>query len=208
MIHIVNIENRGIYAEDLALMHQQRKAIFIDRLRWNVAATDGLEIDAYDRDDTIYLLAYDSHNRSLSGSARLLPTLQPHLMSDLFAHTCDGGVQRGARIWEASRFCPAPTARRRVRIRLLWSIFAAVMESSLLFGIEQVVFTANAALLPLALGAGWQARRLGPTMRDGRDSVTAIAVDINLQGLHALRERFGIDGPVTRFVEPRRALAA
>jgi N-acyl-L-homoserine lactone synthetase len=82
------------------------------------------------------------------------------------------------------------------------------METALLFGIEEVVFTANAALLPLVLRAGWQARRLGRTVRDGSDSISAVAVDINLAGLRALRSRFGIDGPVTRFLEPRHALAA
>lgn len=208
MIHIVNAENRALFVTDLQTMHEQRKAVFVDGLGWNVPVTAGCEIDAYDRDDTLYLLAYDPHDQSLSGSARLLPTLQPHLMSDLFAHTCECGVPRGPHIWEASRFCPAPGATRRARLILLWSILAAVMETALLFGIEEVVFTANAALLPLVLRAGWRARRLGRTVRDGSDSISAVAVDINLAGLRALRSRFGIDGPVTRFLEPRHALAA
>ena len=207
MIHIVNAENRAIFAADLHAMHRQRKAVFVDGLGWNVPVQGEQEVDAYDRHGTIYLLAHDASG-DLIGSARLLPTTSPHLMSDHFAHLCQKGVLHGVHTWEASRFCPSLALTHRQRLALLWRIFAAVMETSLLFGIDQAVFTANAALLPLALRAGWQAWCLGPTLPDGSDSVTAIAVEITLDGLRTLRSRFGIDGPVTRFIAPVRSLAA
>jgi len=209
MIFIVNAENRACFEKDLLQMHRHRKAVFVDGIGWNVPVVDDLEIDAYDRDDTTYLIARAGRDSPVLASARLLPTLAPHLMGDVFAHACGGAPPRGATIWEASRFCPAPTLpNRRVRLQLLWEILCGVMETSLLFGIERIVFTANAALLPLALECGWRASTLGPTLSDGNDRITAVSVEIEPGGLRDLRLRFGIAGPVTRFVTPRWDIAA
>lgn len=207
MIVIVNPENRCCFQSDLLEMHRHRKAVFIDGIGWNVPVTDDMEIDSYDREDTTYLIARAEHDPQVLASARLLPTVTPHLMSDLFVHACNGAPPRGPAIWEASRFCTTPQRMsRRTRLNLLWQIFCAILETSLLFGVEEIVFTANAALLPLALHCGWQARVLGPTLPDGEDELTAVAVRITLEGLRTLRERFGIAAPITRF--PRLSLAA
>lgn len=189
-------------------MHQHRKSICVDELGWRLPVAGSYEIDAYDRHDTVYLLAFESHEPRLLASARLLPTSKPHLMGDLFAGSCEGGAPQGPHVWEASRFCPAPEATRRQRVELLERVFCAVMETCMLFGIEEVIFTANAALLPLALNCGWHARKLGPTLPDGKDETTAVTVAINAVGLRAIRARFGIEGPVTRFAAHIWAQAA
>lgn len=209
MIFIVTAENRACFEQDLLQMHRHRKAVFVDRIGWNVPVVDDLEIDAYDRSDTTYLIARTEHGSPILASARLLPTLNAHLMSDVFAHACDGSPPHGPAIWEASRFCAAPTLHsRRHRLQLLWEIFCGVMETSLLFGIERIIFSANAALLPLALQCGWRASALGPTLPDGRDQVTAVGVEVEPSGLRAIRRRFGIAGPITRFITPRWDIAA
>jgi hypothetical protein len=73
------------------------------------------------------------------------------------------------------------------------------METALLYGIDQVIFAANRALLPLALRSGWQARTLGPTLPDDRDQVTAAAALITPEGLRCVRERHDLPVPVMRF---------
>lgn len=209
MIFIVNAENRAGFGPDLAQMHRQRKAVFVDGIGWDVPVVDDLEIDAYDRDDTLYLISKADPETPVRASARLLPTVRPHLMSDLFEPACTGGVPRGPDIWEASRFCPSPLLRnRRERIEMLWEIIAGIMETALLFGINQVTFAANAGLLPLALDCGWHTRVLGPTLPDGDDRITAVAATIDPQGLSRLRQRWGIAGPVTRFMSHATPLAA
>ncbi|HEY6645115.1 acyl-homoserine-lactone synthase [Povalibacter sp.] len=202
MIYIVNAQNRGLFHADLAAMHRHRKVTFVDRLGWRVPVIADEEIDAYDGDATLYLIARTNDVAPVLGSARLLPTSGPHLMSDLFASTCVDGPPRGRNVWEASRFCAMPTLRRRERLDVLWQVFCGIMETALLHDIEQVIFTANSALLPLALECGWQSRRLGPTLADGADTMTAIGVDIELTGLRTLRRRFRIDSPITRLISP------
>ena len=158
------------------------------------------EVDGYDCEDTIYLLGKSEPEGPLLASVRLLPTMRPHLMADLFASACRGGPPRGATIWEVSRFCTTPELPDRgVRLALLWEIICGVIETALLCGIDQVIFAANRALLPLALNCGWEARTLGESLRDGDDQVTAVAADISTGGLRQVRERHGVPVPVLRF---------
>ncbi len=207
MIYIVTAENRDLFQADLSAMHRHRKHTFVDTLGWHLPTRADQEIDTYDGPHTIYLIARPHPTAAVAASARLLPTTGSHLMGDLFPHICTDGAPRGDALWEASRFCPAPPTPRRERLALLWQIFCGIMETALLYDIERVIFTANHALRPLALECGWRARALGPTVADGSDSITAIAVDIDRAGLRTLRQRFRIASPITRFVSPVRLAA-
>lgn len=209
MIVIVNAENRRLFNGELRQMHRHRKIVFVDHLHWTTPTIGELEIDSYDHVDTTYLIARCEQTWDVLASARLLPTTRPHLMSEVFAHACSEGPPRGPRIWEASRFCTSPSVTSRpARLALLWELLCGIMETCLLYGVEQITFTANAALLPLVLRCGWEATVLGPTLNDGDDEVTAVAVRISPSGLQSIRQRFGIDGPVTRFPSTRVSIAA
>lgn len=204
MIRVVSGEHRADHARTLEVMHRQRKAVFIDRLGWALPATGGLEIDAYDGPEAIYLLSMEGER--LLSSARLLPTTRPHLMSEHFAHLCTEGVPRGTALWEASRFCIDPAILdRQSRRAQLWRIIAGILETGLARGMEQVTFVASHALLPLALDAGWAVRPIGPTLEDGSGRVTAVAADITPEGLAALRARHKVTGPVCRPAARRAA---
>lgn len=199
MIFIVNSDNRCCFAADLADMHRHRKAVFVDGNGWRVPVSAGMEMDCYDRADTIYLLAKEAPGGPLLASVRLIPTAGPHLMCQLFPDASQD-IPRGPSIWEVSRFCTTPTLRGRCARRdLLWPIICGVMETALLFGMDQLTFAANSALLPLTLDCGWEARRLGPTMRDGNDEVTAVAVTVTPAGLRQVRQRYGVPAQITRY---------
>lgn len=210
MILIVDAHHRALFERDLLEMHCQRKAAFVDAAGWNLPVFGDLEIDRYDRPDTIYLLAKpDAHSTELLASVRLLPTVGAHLMVDLFLHACRSPPPRGPAVWEVSRFCVSPRVKsRRVRVQLLWEMVCGVIETGLLFGVEQVSFVANAALLPLTLECGWHTQRLGPTLPDGDDELTAVVAAIDPQGLREVRRTCGISGPVSRFPTAASLIAA
>jgi acyl-homoserine lactone synthase len=195
---------------ELIEMHRQRKTVFVDQQGWQVPVIGDMEVDGYDGEDTTYLIAKaDSSSSDVLASARLLPTVRPHLMADLFLDACAGVAPRGPSIWEVSRFCVSPAiVKRRRRVELLWEMTCAVIETTLLYGIEKVTFVANAALLPLTMECGWSAERLGPTLPDGDDEITAVAASITPDGLRAVRARLGVNGPVTRFPLPAVKIAA
>lgn len=195
MIFVAHSSNRHLFSADLAVMHRQRKRIFVDGMGWKLPVIRDMEIDGYDREDTTYLLSKDELDGEVLASARLLTTDGRHLMSDLFAGACQQPAPRGSGVWEVSRFCVAPGMTRRVRLRLLWQITCGVMELGLLHGIEQVVFVANRALLPLMLNCGWEARVLGPTLPDGNDAVTAVAARLSEEALAVVRRRYEVAAP-------------
>jgi acyl-homoserine lactone synthase len=209
MIHIVTAENRHLFRHALMQMHLQRKQVFIDELGWRLSAEAGIEIDDYDSEEAIYLLEADAPRAPVTASARLLRTDRPHLLSDRFAHLCAAAPPCGPGVWEATRFCPAPdTPKGAERHSMLGRMIAAIMETTLLFGIERVTFVASAALAPLAKNAGWTVAQLGPERRLGRERLTAMAADIDGPGLRRVRVRNGIGGPLTRFMPGDLARAA
>ena len=200
MIFVVDGENRRHFTADIAAMHYQRKAVFVDRAGWKVPVVADLEIDRYDLlEDTIYLLAKDEPRGPLLASARLLRTTGPHLMEDLYSASYRAALPCGPKVWEVSRFCTVPgIGGRGRRLGFLWQIICGVMELGLAQGIEQAIFAANRALLPLALACGWEARIVAPTMSDGDDEVTAVAAAVTPHGLRNVRARHDIPDPVVR----------
>ena len=70
MIKIVTAENREKFARKLNAMFADRKQVFVDILKWDLPVTEGLyEIDQFDNDDAVYLLAIDENGAHL-GSMR------------------------------------------------------------------------------------------------------------------------------------------
>lgn len=209
MIYIVTPQNRRLFHEPLRQMHRQRKALFVDQMKWPLETWADLEIDQFDNERALYLIELCEATGEVVQSARLLPTLEPHLLGDVFNHLCSAGAPRGQAIVEASRFCPAPSVPKgEPRRRLLFRMIGAILETGLLFGYAKVSFVANAALAPLAMKAGWDAAPLGPPLRRGRERVQAIAADITSAGLARVRALHAIEGPLTRFAEPAFARAA
>lgn len=206
MIFFVDAGNRAFFAADLVAMHRQRKAVFVDRARWKVPVVADQEIDRFDLlEHTLYLLAKDARHGPVLASARLLTTMEPHLMQDLYPFSQRAALPSGPGVWEASRFCTSPEiAGRSRRLSLLWEVICGVMESAMAQGIRQVIFAANRALLPLALNCGWEASIAGPTQKDGDDEFTAVAASMTVRGLRNIRERYGIPAPITFQAEDGR----
>lgn len=209
MIQIITAENRHLFRHVLMEMHTQRKAVFVDEMKWPLDVSSGIEIDAYDSPDAIYLIEAEGPRAPVTASARLLPTTGPHLLSEVFADLCAEPPPRGSDVWEATRFCPAPgTPDGQPRRDMLQRMIVAIMETAILFGIGRVTFVASAALAPLAKSAGWAVEALGPAKGKGRDKLVAMAAAIDSDGLARVRARAGARGPFTRFTPGALARAA
>lgn len=194
MIFLVNAENRGQFAADLRDMREQREPP---------------EIDIYDRDEALYLLAKAEPEGQVLASARLLPTTGPHLMSDRFAAACRDTPPRGPNIWEVSRFSITSDLHGGgMCLGLLWELIGGIMEAALLYGIDQVIFMASRALLPVALNCGCGARALGSALREGGDEMTAVTAAITPAGRGEVRRRHGAAGPITRLLASSAQQAA
>lgn len=118
-------------------MFRQRKRIFIDEKKWDIKAVDGeLEIDEYDRDDTVYVCSLHPDG-SLAGSVRLLNTLTDHMAGGAFQHMFPGLMIRSPTIWEATRF--AVPKDPRIQPNGISRAACEVMLGTCLFGLEHGV---------------------------------------------------------------------
>lgn len=207
MIDLVLPESRLGFAAALMEMHHDRKRVFVDRFGWRLPAKGSwLEVDQFDDDYAIYLLARSPEGRH-RGSVRLLPSSRPHMLSSLFSHLCPGGVPSGDDCWEISRLVTRPAnacGTTVLRIHRLLAI--ALVEFAEANRIARYTLVAEAHRVPALLSVGWAVTPLGlPTRVDGED-LQALQIDLPPGTLKDMRRRLRIGEPVLRVLEaPRRA---
>jgi acyl homoserine lactone synthase len=105
MILVIDALNRGRHGDILDDMFRLRARVFAGRLGWDVALDNDKEIDAFDALDPVYLVGLDDGDNVVS-CVRLLQTMGPHMLSDVFEAILQGEPPlRSATIWESTRFC-------------------------------------------------------------------------------------------------------
>jgi N-acyl-L-homoserine lactone synthetase len=81
-----------------------RHKVFVETLGWDLATRDGMELDQFDRPDTLYMVSQDERG-AINGCARLLPTHRPYLLGDVFPALMHGQpLPCSPEVWELSRF--------------------------------------------------------------------------------------------------------
>jgi len=206
MAHLVNKENIHLYEQQIGQMYQHRHQVFVEKLRWNLPlAKDGLEIDQYDTEDAIYILSLDK-NLNVVGSMRLLPTIQDHLMSDLFSHLLNIPEPIGDSIWESSRTCLKPSVEIPVeKNTVINDIFIGMAEAAVMLGIETVTFVANMQIYSTLLAFGGKVEPLGfPQYDADGEEIIASSVKINQGVLDSVWQSHGIMAPTLNYIDPRR----
>ena len=164
-----------------ASMFRDRKALFVDLLGWNVPVVDGqYEIDRYDGDNAIYLIAVDDDGHHI-GSMRLLRTEQPHLLTDLFAGLCTADIPRGPHVMEITRLCLpqrfGSAGRHWIRNRLI----SAMVDHALANEVSLLTGVVTAAYREQVLAMGWRAASLGPARLRDEIALGAFRLDIDAE---------------------------
>ncbi|WP_114952179.1 acyl-homoserine-lactone synthase [Sphingosinicella terrae] len=201
-IKLVDAGARLRFSRHLVEMHHDRKRVFVDRLGWQLPTCGSwLEVDAFDNDYTVYLIACSPDDDRHVASVRLLPTTRPHMLGTIFSHLPDGGPIVADDVWESSRFTIAPTGMRGSEVmRLSQYLALAHVEFALLNGIGRYVMIGESHRVATVVAMGWRVRPLClPTDCDG-SKVVAMEVSIDEKTLPAMRRRFGIHAPVLEAV--------
>jgi acyl homoserine lactone synthase len=174
-------------------MHRIRKAVFKDRLGWDVNVSGGLEVDEYDALGPSYLLSIDRYG-TLNGCVRLLPTTGPNMLRDIFSSfVTKGAVPRSERVWEASRFAVgknATTAEAGVS-QTTFDLLIGVLKFGVSNGISTIACVVDVRMERILRRVGWQLERLGPAYRIGNTVAMAGQLDVSAQILRALQARAG-----------------
>lgn len=191
---LINSSNRFLYPHLVDQMHEDRRKVFVDLLKWNIPVIDQrYEIDQFDVDSAVYLVALDQDSKDHLASVRLLPTLKPHLLSEIFPQLCETSVPKGANIFEITRLTTAPRVRGKAHRNLLRDRMAlALVEHALEHGIAAYTAQAHLAWLSQLVGFGWRTEPLGlPQPIDGQ-LVGAIEIFIDPWTLGVMRTRQGV----------------
>lgn len=173
-----------------------RHKIFIERLGWPLPVENGMERDQFDHPDTLYVMTREPDG-TICGCARLLPTTEPYLLSEVFAHLLAGApVPRSREVWELSRFAaatiePNPAIDATVNTRCL---LAAAVKIAAEHGAKRLITVSPMGIERLLHRMGVHAHRAGPPMLADGKPIFACWIEIDEQTLEAL----GVVQPVAR----------
>jgi N-acyl-L-homoserine lactone synthetase len=195
----------------LADMYRLRRNVFKDRLDWSVAVSGDMEIDLFDALNPTYLLVL-SHDGTVVGSVRLLPTVGPTMLADTFPLLLgDRPMPRSDKILESSRFCVdtkrAPQLAANGINRATIMLFAAMIESLRAKNADSIVTVTDVRMERILRRAGWPLERLGPPHRIGQTTALAGYLHASEAALQTLYQAAGLVGPVLVPVTSVRAAA-
>jgi acyl-homoserine lactone synthase len=194
-IHVVRKENRHRYQALFDPYHRLRHDIYVKQRRWMALdRPDGREIDQFDTEDAVYLLALDGDR--ILGSMRAVPTTHPTLMSDIFPQLNLRSPIRRPDVYELSRIFVVPERRGEQAGPSLATILqAAIIEYGLSVGISGFSIVLETWWLPRFEEQGWKAKPLGlPIDIDGMSTI-AVFVDCDEETWDDMVQRRGIVGP-------------
>jgi acyl-homoserine lactone synthase len=173
-------------------MYRDRKKVFIDRLGWELKATGGeREIDQFDTPDAVYVIEADSERRHLA-SLRLLPTIKPHLMSEVFPFLCEGPVPRGPDIWELTRLCVRPDLPRADQQRLRGIVWHGALQYAFSIGIRKFTGVTHAQFLSAVLASGLDVEPLGLPQNYAGSMIGAHVVHFGVDDMRREERKLGL----------------
>ena len=196
-LHVVIWENRKRYRKLLERYFRIRHDIYVARRRWRaVARPINFEIDAFDNEHAVYLLALDDLGKIVGGS-RLVPTLEPHLLSEVFPELARGMPPRAADIFEWTRFFIIPSLLSKgTPSPVAGAVLCGVLEESLKRGIRQISVVCE-AFWPMRLRAlGWTITVLGDVLEHPDGDIVALLIDVTSEAIEGTRRAYGIQGSV------------
>ncbi len=149
-------------------MGHYRHRVFVETLGWQMQCRDALEFDQFDREDTLYIVA-QNENGDVIGTARLLPTTRPYLLSEVFPNLLNGlPPPRSPEVWELSRFAAMDFSGTTVAALdqfsspITTSLLRAASRCAMEQGARRMVTVSPLGVERLLRRIGFQSHRLGP----------------------------------------------
>jgi acyl-homoserine lactone synthase len=205
MLHIVTSENRDRYTDQLEQSFRLRYQVFVKERKWrNLTRSDERDIDQFDDDSAIYLLAIEGDEQKVVGGSRLVPTSGPYLLPDVFPNLATQPIPRGANVFEWGRLYVAPARReghgmRRTALsRTSCLIMAGVVEYCLEENIDQLAVVSEMYLLPRFMQLGLRPKPLG--LPETIEGVATLAYTLNPseEALDNIKAIHGFNGSVLK----------
>ena len=154
---------------------EYRYKIFVEKLGWKLAISQvGTELDQFDRSDTRYL-GIRGDDGEIAGTARLLPTVRPYLLGEVFPYLMPGGPPQDPEVWELSRFAASgdESALSGPLSQFASAKVVALLDAALRLaaahGVHRLVTVSPLGIERLLRRYGFAVHRAGPpTVVDGQ----------------------------------------
>lgn len=180
---IVVGKKKDLDRAQLAALGRYRYRVFVDTLGWELGCEPGAEVDQFDHDDALYLIAHGASG-GVVGCARLLPTVQPYLLGEVFPQLLSGERLPGAAdTWELSRFAALDLDQPAQGPQQFSSLIAvellqAVLRVAAGLGARRLITVSPLGVERLLRRAGFGARRAGPPLQAGAHWLFACWIDV------------------------------
>lgn len=177
-----------------------RKRVFFDQLEWDVPVTGEIEKDEYDEIGATYLIWCSDDQRTIYGGLRLLTTVGPTLLHDVFFATHGNSeALRRPDFWEGTRMCVDEDAIKRDLPDLdpataFNMLFVALCETAVALGISRLVSNFEASMSRVYRRAGLDFEMHGSAHGYGRRPVYCASFEVSAEILESLRDRHNIHG--------------
>jgi acyl-homoserine lactone synthase len=193
-VHVVDQSNQTAYASYIEQMYRLRYEIYVKERGWQeLDRPDKREIDAFDTSDAVYLLGILPGRGVVAGS-RLIPTISPHLLNDVFPMLVEGEVPRASDIFEWTRIFVAKDLRERGRpSKAAGIMYCAILEHCLRNNISHVTIVCEQFWVARLGELGWRPRQLGRVVERGGESLVGLIVEMSTHALVTTRKLYTIN---------------
>ena len=202
MIKLIEGSSASLFPREMHAMFRSRAETFSDRLGWEVNVKDGYERDIFDEANPLYLVSVDPETGEYVGSLRLLPTVDPNMLRDVFPQLLeDGQTVESSTIWESSRICAVAAPGQPDRVyngvnSVLCELILGIGEVSVVAGLTEIVSVFDARIFRVLKAAGCNPSLIGKPQRIGDTMCYAGLFDAGPGPLRVFRQKLGIGGSV------------
>ncbi|ADV11698.1 N-acyl-L-homoserine lactone synthetase [Mesorhizobium australicum WSM2073] len=190
--HVVNAQNKHLYEHEFDEFLRRRHDFFVHQKCWRPPSPDGRERDQFDTDAATYLLGLEDGR--VVTSARLIPTSEPHMVSEVFPHMCEKfGVPRRPDWAEWTRTFVVPDKRSTGLRGTLTQLCCAVMEYALDEGLSAVGGVQETYFMPHHGALKWRADPMGMAKEENGEWYIVAYIDVNEAALASVRKILGCD---------------
>ena len=199
MVLLITPQRHHEFSGILDDLYRLRCRVFQDRLKWQVQTRDGMERDGFDALRPVWLLLVTAAG-SIGGCVRLLPSLGPTMLGEVFSDLLDGtAIPAGEDIWESSRFAvdvAHDTAGPAGLGMATYELFAAMVEFALARRLSAIMTVTDVRIERILRRAQWPLQRLGRARALGTTTAVAGLLPISEEILERLRAAGRLRGPV------------
>lgn len=189
MLLIVTAQNAAKHQTELDQAFRLRHKVFVEEKGWtDLKREDRREIDRFDDEHAVHMLVI-AENRVV-GYQRMLPSTQPHLLSEVLSDLCEGPRPVGENIWEWTRYCVEPQHRERGRMLspVANALLSSIVEWGLATNIDTIIIEMNPLWLLRLVQLHFRVTPLGLPKVIGGEETIAVTASFDERTLQRLRE--------------------